>query len=118
MALTTAQKAKIVQVLGYPGKILDSASVLYDKVLADRLLNVPADAEEITATYLTSIETIETQIAAAPARFIATKVGDIELNEREIEKLRKERKIIAKELGRLLDVPYVGGGGMMVGVVV
>jgi hypothetical protein len=108
MALTTAQKAKIIQVLGYPAKSLDPDSVLYDKVLSDRLEDIPSDSETLAVSYLTSIAAIETQILAAPARFIAEQVGDIKLNTAEIEKLRKERKTLAKELGALLDVPYIG----------
>lgn len=117
MALSLAQKNKILQLLGYPGKSLDVDSVLYDKVLSDRLVSLTSETQSLVVTYLENIDVIETQIAAAPKRFIATKVGDIELNDREIEKLRKERKLQTRELGVMLDIPMLSGGSGMISVV-
>jgi hypothetical protein len=114
MALSGAQKNKVLQLLGYPGGSIESGSVLYHKVLADRLANVPADTETLVVSILAGVATIETQMAAAPARFISEQVGDIKLNTAEIEKLRKERKLLAREIGQLLDIPMRGGGGISV----
>lgn len=114
MALTAAQKNKILQLLNYPGKSLDSGTVLYDKILSDRLASLSVDTEALVVSILAGVATVETQIAAAPSRFISEQVGDIKLNDREIEKLRKERKILAREIGQLLDIPMRGGGGISV----
>lgn len=116
MALTSPQKVKVLQLLGYPGGSLDSASVLYDKVLSDRLSTPSADTVSLVQGLLTQISAIELQLNAAPARTISLQVGDIKINPDEIQKLRRERKTLAKEIGSLLDVPYVGRGSIMVGV--
>lgn len=108
MALTSAEKNKIVQLLGYGGKILQAGSVIYNKILNDRLNQLPADTEDIARGYLSQEAVIENQISCAPGRLIAQKVGDISLNNRELEDLRRERKRIAKELAQHLDIPYVG----------
>lgn len=118
MPLTNAQKNKVLQLLGYPGKSLDVGSVLYDKVLSDRLDSLSADTESLVVSLLGNITTLETQISAAPARFIAEGVGDIKLNKEEIEKLRKERKIVAREIGVVLDIPMRSGGGVNIPVIV
>lgn len=109
MALTAAQKSKVLQLLGYPGGSIDTASVLYDKILSDRLVVITADTESLVVDQLANILTLETQMSEAPARFIAEQVGDIRLNTNEIEKLRKERKMVSREIGRLLDIPFLGG---------
>ena len=110
MALSAAQKTKIVFLLGYPAKIIDATSVHYEKILADRLNNLTAETEALVTGRLTGIEAVETRISAAPARFMAEQVDAIKLNADEIEKLRKERKILTRELGQLLDIPMRGGG--------
>lgn len=117
MALTTAQQNKVVQLLGYGGKTLDPGSVIYDKVLADRLLNLNPDTEALAVAYLAQITVIETQLAQAPARVIAEKVGDITINKDEIARLRRERKVIAREVSALLDIPYIARGGANVSMV-
>lgn len=118
MALSAAQKNKILQLLGYPGKSIDVGSVLYDKVLSDRLEDLTTDTELLVVGMLDNIDAIETQMAKAPKRFIAEQVSDIKLNIHEIEKLRKERKLISRELGVLVDIPMLSSGtGMMIPVV-
>lgn len=114
MALSEAQKNKILQILGYPGRTIDATSVMYEKVLADRFLSLPTDTEALVTSLLTSITALETKIAAAPARFMAEQVGDIKLNTDEMAKLRKERRTVAREIGQLLDIPMRGGGGVSV----
>lgn len=116
MPLTATQKTKIIQLLGYPGKSLIPGSILYDKILADRLDNLNAEIENLVSSMLGKITVIETQMGEAPARNIVKKVGDIELNTGEMTDLRSERKRYLKELGLLLDIPYIGGGGVNVSI--
>jgi hypothetical protein len=114
MPLSPTEQNKVVQLLGYGGKTIQPGSVIFNKILNDRLNNLPTDTESIVRTYLTQVAAIETQMFAAPTRMIAKKVGDIELNNREIEDLRRERKRLGKEISVHLDVPYVAQGGPMV----
>jgi hypothetical protein len=117
MALTTAQQNKCVQLLGYGGKTLDPTSVIYSKIIADRLVGLNADAEALVTSYLLKIQRIETQIDQAPTRFISSQVGDIKINQDEIHMLRSERRVLVKELSDLLDIPYIRSGGKNVALV-
>lgn len=118
MALSSAEMNKVIQLLGYGGKTIQPTSVIYNKILNDRLIQLPTDTENLVRSYLSTVSTIETQMAAAPTRLIAKKVGDIELNNRELDDLRKERRRISREIAVLLDIPYNGIGGVSVSVVV
>lgn len=109
MALTSPEKNKIVQLLGYGGKILQPGSVIFNKILNDRLDQLPVDTEDLVRSYyLCSIQKIETQVYSAPTRLMAKKVGDIDINNRELEQLRGERKKLIREMAQHLDIPYVG----------
>lgn len=116
MALTSAQQNKIVYLLGYGGKILQVGSVIYNKTLADRLSTLPADTEALVISLLATITAIETKISDAPCRLSAMQVGDIKLNNTELEALRREKKRIAKEIAVHLDIPWMGSYGS-VGVI-
>lgn len=118
MALSSTEQNKIVQLLGYPGIVLDSTSVAYDKIFSDRLTTIGTDTENLVRNYyLSQIDALETQMSAAPTRLISSQVGDIRINLEELEGLRKERKKLAKEMGVLLMIPYRGANGPNVGVV-
>lgn len=116
MALTSTEQNKVVQLLGYPGIILDPTSVAYDKIFADRLNMINVDTETLVRGFLTQIAAVETQMNAAPTRLISSQVGDIRINLEELEGLRKERKKIARELAAHLMLPFRGANGVNVGV--
>lgn len=115
--LSQKEQNKIIQVLGYGGKKLQAGSVIYDKIMNDRLANLPSETEDLVRGYLAQIYAIETRIFQAPARMSAEAVGDIRMNLHELQMLRAERKKIAKEISVHLDIPYVGNSGTNVGVV-
>lgn len=116
MALTTADQNKVVQLLGYGGKILQPGSVIYNKILNDRLVTLPPDTETLIQNYLCQVRKIESQMNAAPSRLMATAVADIKVNNEELAMLRKERRKIAKEIASHLDIPYIGANSMNVAV--
>jgi len=111
MALTSAQQNKVVQLLGYGGKVLQPGSVIYDKILADRLASLPTDTEAQVVSYLALVASLETQISEAPARLAASKVDDLTLNLEELQMLRAERRRVAREISQHLDIPMVASGG-------
>lgn len=108
MALTSSEQNKIVQLLGFAGKSLQAGSVVYDKIMQDRLQSLPADTETLVRGYLAQVTAIETQLNAAICRLTAKKVGDIETNPQEMSMLRSERKKIAREVAQHLALPYSG----------
>lgn len=116
MALSSLQQNKIVQLLGYGGKTIQVGSVIYNKIINDRLQSVPPDTESLVLDYLDSVQAIETQLLKAQKRLIAEKVGDIVLNKDELPDLRRERKRIVREMAALLDIPYQGPNGVNVSV--
>lgn len=111
MAFSTAEQNKIVQILGYGGKILQAGSVIYNKILSDRLTDVPVDEETLVRSYLAQVAAIESQMNQAINRLTAEKVGDITTNKDELTQLRNERKKIAKEIAEHVDIPYQGVSG-------
>lgn len=113
MALSATVQTKVMQLLGYGGKTLQAGSVIYNKVLNDRLANLPNDVESLITDYLAQIAAIETQIRAAPSRLTALQIDDIKLNNTELEQLRRERKRLAREMAVLLDIPYQGTGASL-----
>ncbi len=116
--LTSSEQNKIVQLLGYGGKSIQAGSVIYDKVMNDRLHQLPPDTETLVRSYLAQIAAIESQMNVAIQRLTADKVDDITINKRELEDLRRERKRIAREIANHLDIPYIGVNGVNVGVCV
>lgn len=108
MALTSTEQNKIMQLLGYGGKTLQPGSVIYNKIVNDRLTTLPADTELVTRTYLAQVIAIESQMNMAIGRLSAEKVADITLNRNELSDLRAERRKISREMAVHLDIPYLG----------
>lgn len=117
MAFTDAQKYKIIRLLGYPLNTLDPDSLSYSKIIADRLLSVPAAAEEEVTGILTRLEELDTQLVSAVNSTGVKKIDDIEFfsssEGNKIDELRKERRKLIKELAMMLDIRLLSGGGSM-----
>ena len=116
MPLTSQEQNKVIQLLGYGGKSIQAGSVIYDKVMNDRLHQLPPDTENLVRSFVNQVYAIETQLYAAPARLAAASVDEIKMNLQELQMLRAERKKIAREIAAHLDIPYMGVGGVNVGV--
>jgi predicted nuclease with TOPRIM domain len=118
MALSDKQKADVIFFLGWPAKTLVEASTNYNRTTAQLLENLNTNIEGQVSDLLHKLKAQDERIDAAQDRMAALKVGDIELNPEEIDKLRNERNRLCKMLSRLLDIPMQSGGGAMFGVVV
>lgn len=116
MALSPSEQNKVMLLLGYGAKTIQAGSVIYNKILNDRLNNLPTPSEDLVRSWLGKIATLETQIDDAPARLAAKKLDGLEMNLQEIEMLRRERKRISREIANHLDIPYQGLGGVNIGV--
>lgn len=116
MALTPKEQSKIIQLLGYGGKTIQVGSVIYNKILNDRLNQLTPDMEEILRAFLASITSLECRIAAAPGRLAAAQVDGIKMNMDELPQLRIERRKISKEIAEYLDIPFIKPGGTNVSV--
>lgn len=114
--LSPAEQAKIIQLLGYGGKTIQAGSVIYNKILNDRMHQLPPDSETIIRGYLASVAVIEGQMTQAPARLAAASVDDVKMNLDELPMLRRERKRIGREIAAFLDIPYMGIGSANVGI--
>jgi hypothetical protein len=113
---SSQEQNKIVQLLGYGSKVIQAGSVIYDKVMNDRLHQVPPDGETLIRSYLAQIALIENQMNVAITRLTARKVDDLEMNLDELPMLRKERKKIVREIAYHIDIPIVAMGGPNVGL--
>lgn len=117
MALTPKEQNKVIQILGYGGKSIQVGSVIYNKIMNDRLAQLPPALEDLVRDFMSQIDVIECQMKAAPARLAATKVADIEVNHHELTMLRAERRRIGREVAQALDIPFQLIGGANVSVV-
>lgn len=118
MALTDTQKQSILMYLGYPAKSLLSDSTHFSSVVDSRLKNLSAEIETGVVSTLTRLAALETRLDSAACRLSAAKVDEIELNPKEIEGLRSERKRLIRILADYIDLPIRSKGGNMVGVCV
>lgn len=116
MALTSKEQNKLVTLLGYGLKTIQAGSVIYDKVLNDRLNQLTPDGEDLVRCYIDRIYKLEDQMACAPARLAAAAVDGLKMNLDELPMLRAERKKIIRELSVQIDIPYVGTNGPNIGV--
>ena len=104
MALTQAEKEKIVRYFGYPTDTLRKDSIFYNSYIDTFYLkNLTDESETEIRTFLERIAEIDKQIREAPKRLKASAVGtEIQLNAREISQLRDERYSVIYELRSML----------------
>jgi hypothetical protein len=119
VALTDKQKHEVVRYLGWSGKTLISDSTHYNSIVNSRLINLNSIIEAEVIGLLARLDSIVEQMDAARCRLSASEVGDIVLNQKELEMLRKEYMRWIRELSDLLDISIEkSGAGVNVGVVV
>lgn len=118
MALTATEKTKIIKYLGWPLKTLDSTSTHFNSIVNARLLNLTAEAEALIKGILKRIESLDDKMEAALCRLSTQQVGDIKLNNMELDQLKKEYIKRIRELSDATDIDIERSGGVNVGVVV
>lgn len=111
MALTDQEKADIIYQLGWPGLTIVPNSTDYSKPIVDNLTTPTAQMEVQIRALLERLSKLDLKIEAATCRLSASQVGDIKLNENELHFLRKEKKMLLRELSDLLDIAIVRQGG-------
>lgn len=118
--LTATQKAEIVFYLGYSATSIIPGSTDYDKILADRLNGLTAEAETLVVSLLAQIAAIRTKLNTSSSRMLVKRVGDIELNSGEHELLSTEYRRLLRDLSNLMGINMAGlaSGGRMFGVCV
>lgn len=119
MALTENEKLKVLRHLGWPAKTIDSTSLSYSKMVADRLDGVSAAMESEVRDYLEKFTTLENRLTKALSRAGVKSIDDITFNGEEMDVLRREKRRLANELGLVLDI-HVNSlpGGSMGAVIV
>ena len=126
MAMTNAEKLKVVTLLGWPARTLDPTALSYSNIIARRFENLDDDAISIMRDYLDRIDTMDSKLLTAIGRAGVKSIDDIEFfgNEKgssEFAILRNERKRLLVELAGIIDIaigPAFNGGMMQVSVVV
>ena len=116
MAFTTTQKAEIIFNLGYASRILDSNSLDYNKIFADRLDGHSAESELIISKILKQIKDVREKLILSQDIMKVKRVGDIELNNEENMLLRKDLKRLLKDLAMVLDIPLKKSSGVNISV--
>ena len=119
MALSTTEKTKILKYLGWALKTIDATSTHYNSIVNSRLINLSNEALVLIRGLLKQIESIDEAMQAALCRFSTSQVGDIKINNAEMEMLKKEYMKRIRELSDMLDIDIERtGGGVNVGVIV
>ena len=116
MALTDTQKTDVIFHMGWPGKTLLEGSTDYSKIISDRLDGLTDEMEALIGKLLGKIKKIDDKLMEALDRFSTKRVDDIELNPRERELLRAERRRYLNQLSELTDVPLQASGGVVFSV--
>lgn len=127
MAFTDDEKARIKHFLSYPDWSRLSNSIQLGFPAGSQPLFLVEQAfqrltdggEESARRDLCECESIERQLSEARRRFKATKLGDLQVNPKETEMLRKELTFwvlrLASDLGVVSNpysaFEYMGGGG-------
>lgn len=110
MALSEQQKFDVVFHLGYSGKTIIETSTDYNSTVAKALLNLSAPIESRVGKLLERVALIDEKLCAALDRLAAKRVDTIEMRDDEIDRLRREKKAVLRELSDLLDIPMVRQG--------
>jgi hypothetical protein len=114
MAFTSAQKIKLVTILGWPAKVLDNTSTSYNSTIYARINGIDSDMEELVTEFIDRIIELDEKLATSINRAGVKSIDDIEFfgdagGSSEFPTLRKERSRIIRELASFLDVA-VGSG--------
>lgn len=118
MAFNTQQKQDIIYYLGWPGKTLLLNSTHYNSVIASRLDNLIPEIESQANTLVARIKEIDQILRTGSVNRASTlELQDIKLSDREMPRLRSERRTIIGELSDLLDVDVNKSGGTSISVV-
>lgn len=116
---TDNEKTTILFYLGWPGKTLKEGSQLFNRVVNDRLENIPDPVLKRTRTILKGLEAMDERLNCGADRLSASKIDDITMNEDEMDQLRKERFLRIREMSDLLNINIVRTSPMInVGIVV
>lgn len=109
MALTDAEKLKVVRFLGWPGHVLTVGSSSYNSTVVGKLAALTAPMEDALRDLLDDIDDLDQKREDALCRASTKEVGDIVLNENELDILSKERKALLGEISDLIDIMIFPG---------
>lgn len=118
MAFDNTEKHKIMRFLCYPANTLVPESTSYSKITADRLLNIPEEAEDEVRSILERISDLDDGLVAGVGQAGVKKIDDIEFfsskeGGSKLDELRKERKRLIGEISSILDIPSMCRGSGM-----
>lgn len=105
MALTSAQKTKILRILCYPIGAIDPNSMDYNKGVADRLDYIAGDGQAEVEDLLEKIEAADDKIASAVNQEGVKRIDDIEFFEDRSMNLQSAKRRYVEELSNLTSVP-------------
>lgn len=112
MALTATEKTQIIFYLGHSAKTIVVGSTHFNGIVNKRFENLDADIEKEIRLLTRGIKNVREKLIDSQDIMKAKKVGDITINNDENKLLRKDLRRLCKELGRILDIACLGGGGL------
>ena len=111
MALTPTQKVQVRRALGFHSVSQSRYPLVEGFYAVDSVLSdLPAETEAEVGLILAQLALLEGQLATAPERMMASRVGSVGLNGNESADLWREVARWRRELAELLGIPHRRGG--------
>lgn len=117
MALSDAQKNRILRLLCYPHGTLVTTSLDYSKIISDRLSNLSSAAQVEVEELMEWIERTDEQLKNAINSAGVKRIDDIEFfgasEGTKSDELRKQKRRYVSDLSSILGIPSQCSGGAM-----
>jgi len=105
VALSSAQKTKILRLLGWPYGTLVSTSLDYSNIVKRQLDGISGDAQTEVESLLTRLDTIDTQLDAKLKQAGIKRLDDIEFYQDSHKVLKSEKNRVLIDLATLIGIP-------------
>ena len=105
MALSEAQKYKILRLMCYPFGTLTPTSTDYNTSIVQIFDNIPAAAQTEIEGVHEKLDKVDTQLDAAISKGGIKRIDDIEFSESKETTMRREKSNLLNDLASLLGFP-------------
>lgn len=110
MPLDSAQKNKILRILGYPLGSIDPTSLSFSNIIVGNLNRVDGDAQVEVEGILTKIDEADDAIEKKISQAGVKRIDDIEFYENSHLVLEQQKNRYIRDLATCIDIPSVRSG--------
>ena len=110
--LSETQRFKTIHFLGYPSKIIDKNSTLYNSIVAGSLEDLSQEAIDEVEGLITLIAETKVRLDESQSTAHVNRIGDIGLTSGEVvENISRQFSRYKRELSALCNIPIAPGSG-------